>query len=88
MQCVGIWGAVRGSTLGIYPKGHAARANVMPITSLEPMPDFCKVAEASRAWTARVEHPDELASTLREAARIIREEKRQVLIEVKVARHG
>ena len=84
----GIWGAVRGSTLGIYPQGHAARANVMPITSLEPMPDFCKVAEASRAWTARVEHPDQLASTLKEAARIIREEKRQVLIEVKVARHG
>ena len=84
----GIWGAVRGSTLGIYPQGHAARANIMPITSLEPMPDFCKVAEASRAWTARIEHPDQLASTLKEAARIIREEKRQVLIEVKVARHG
>jgi acetolactate synthase-1/2/3 large subunit len=84
----GIWGAVRGSTLGIYPQGHAARANVMPITSLEPLPDFLKVAEASRAWTARVERAEDLGSTLAEAARVIREERRQALIEVKVARHA
>lgn len=84
----GIWGAVRGSTLGIYPKGHAARANVMPITSLEPLPDFCKVAEASRAWTARVERAEDLTKTLAKAARVIREERRQALIEVKVARHA
>ncbi|WP_423607392.1 thiamine pyrophosphate-requiring protein [Sphingomonas sp. MS122] len=84
----GIWGAVRGSTLGIYPQGHAARANVMPITSLEPLPDFCKIAEASRAWTARVERAEELVATLADAARVIREERRQALIEVKVARHA
>jgi acetolactate synthase-1/2/3 large subunit len=84
----GIWGAVRGSTLGIYPHGHAARANVMPITSLEPLPDFLKVAEASRAWTARVERAGDLAATLAEAAREIRDNRRQALIEVKVARHA
>ncbi|WP_129794430.1 thiamine pyrophosphate-requiring protein [Sphingosinicella sp. CPCC 101087] len=84
----GIWGAVRGSTLGIYPQGHAARANVMPITSLDPLPDFCKIAEASRAWAARVERAEDLAATLAEAARVIREERRQALIEVKVARHA
>jgi len=84
----GIWGAVRGSTLGIYPHGHAAQANVMPITSLEPLPDFCKVAEASRAWTARVAQPDALQDALAEAARVIREERRQALIEVRVAAHG
>jgi acetolactate synthase-1/2/3 large subunit len=84
----GIWGAVRGSTLGVYPKGHAARANVMPITSLEPMPDFCKVAEASRAWTARVEGVETLAATLAEAAQVIREERRQALVEVRVAPHS
>jgi acetolactate synthase-1/2/3 large subunit len=84
----GIWGAVRGSTLGIYPHGHAARANVMPITSLEPLPDFLKVAEASRAWTARVERAEDLAATLAEAAREISDNRRQALIEVKVARHA
>lgn len=84
----GIWGAVRGSTLGIYPKGHAARANVMPITSLEPLPDFCKIAEASRAWTARVGRAEDLAGTLAEAVQVIREERRQALIEVRVAPHS
>ena len=34
------WGAVRHSVLGIYPDGHAARTNRMPLTSLEPTPDF------------------------------------------------
>lgn len=82
----GIWGAVRGSTLGLYPQGHAARANVMPLTSLEPLPDFCKIAEASRGWTARVETAEQLDRALAEAARIIREERRQALVEVKVAR--
>jgi len=81
----GIWGAVRGSTLGVYPDGHAARDNQMPLTSLEPLPDFCKIAEASRAWAKRVEHADDLAPALQEAARVIREERRQALIEVKVA---
>lgn len=82
----GIWGAVRGSTLGIYPQGHAARANVMPITSLEPLPDFCKIAEASRGWAARVETAEQLDGALAEAARVIREERRQALVEIKVAR--
>lgn len=82
----GIWGAVRGSTLGLYPQGHAARANVMPITSLDPLPDFCKIAKASRGWSARVETAGELDAALAEAVRVIREERRQALIMVRVAR--
>ncbi len=80
----GIWNAVRSSTLGIFSDGYAARANIVPLTSLQPAPDYCKVAEASRAWTARVERADDLDSVLAEAARVIREERRQALIEVKV----
>ena len=82
----GIWGAVRGSTLGLYPQGDAARANVMPITSLDPLPDFCKIVEASRGWSARVETAAELEIALAEAVRVIREERRQALITVRVAR--
>ena len=78
----GIWNAVRSTTLGIYPDGYAARANRVPLTSLEPLPDFCKVAEASRAWTARIETLDALEPTLAEAARIVREERRQVLVDL------
>ena len=47
------WGAVRQSVLGTYPDGYASRTNRMPLVSLDPTPDFTKVAAASRAWTAR-----------------------------------
>ena len=47
------WGAVRKSVLGTYPDGYASRTNQMPLVSLDPTPDFTKVAAASRAWTAR-----------------------------------
>lgn len=80
----GIWNAVRSSTLGIFSTGYAARANTVPLTSLEPAPDYCKVAEASRAWTARVERAEDLETTLAEAARVIRDQRRQALVEVKV----
>lgn len=78
----GIWNAVRATTLGIYPDGYAARANRVPLTSIEPLPDFCKVAEASRAWVARVETLEALEPTLAEAARVVREERRQVLVDL------
>ena len=80
----GIWNAVRSSTLGIFSQGYASRANTVPLTSLEPAPDYCKVAEASRAWTARVERADQLDAVLAEAARVVREERRQVLLDVVV----
>lgn len=80
----GRWNAVARSTLDVYPDGHASRANVMPVTSLEPLPDFCKIAEASRAWTARVSNGADLPAVLRQAAEVIRTERRQALIEVRV----
>jgi acetolactate synthase-1/2/3 large subunit len=80
----GIWNAVRTTTLGIYPDGHAARANQVPLTSLDPLPDFCKVAEASRAWARRVEDVAELDAVLSEAARVVREERRQALVELRI----
>ena len=37
-----IWFAVKSSTLGMYPNGNAAKANVMPLTELSPSPSFEK----------------------------------------------
>lgn len=81
----GIWNAVKRSTLELFPDGAAARMNEMPITSLEPAPDYCKVAEASRAYTERVEAGDELPAALQRALKVIRDEGRQALIEVRVS---
>ncbi len=79
------WGAVRQSVLGLYPDGHAARINRMPLTSLEPTPDFTLVARASRAWTASVHQAAELPAGLAAAIRHVTTARTQALIEIRVA---
>jgi acetolactate synthase-1/2/3 large subunit len=76
------WAAVRQSVLDIYPDGHAARANQMPMTSLAPTPDFVMIAKASRAWARRVTDGAELPSVLAEALAHIKKERTQALVEV------
>lgn len=78
------WAAVRYSVLHLYPDGYAAKANRMPLTSLQPSPDFTKVAEASRAWTARVDRPENLTETLQRAIRHIEEKRTMALVEVTI----
>ncbi len=79
------WGAVRQSVVGLYPAGHAARANTMPLTSLEPSPDFTMVARASRAWTASVAAPGELPAVLAAAIEHVARHGTQALVEIAVA---
>lgn len=79
------WGAVRQSVLGVYPDGFAAKSNAMPLVSLSPSPDFTKVASASRAWTAKVTEADDLLPTLQAAIEQVMVEKRQALVEIRIA---
>jgi acetolactate synthase-1/2/3 large subunit len=81
----GLWNAVRRSVVGAYPQGAAVRANIMPLTSLEPAPDYRKIAEANRAHTERVEHGRDLPAALERAIHVIRSEKRQAVLDVRVA---
>jgi acetolactate synthase-1/2/3 large subunit len=78
------WGAVRGSVAGMYPGGAAARANVMPLTSLKPVPDLVMIAQASRAWAERVETAAALPDALARALAAV-DEGRCALLEVMVA---
>jgi acetolactate synthase-1/2/3 large subunit len=78
------WGAVRQSVLGIYPEGHAARSNVMPLTSLAPTPDFVQVARASRAWAERVDDGRALPDVLRAATGHVTGKRTHALVEVTV----
>ena len=41
-------------------------------------------AAASRAWTRRVAEPKQLPGVLREALAVVRDERRQALIDIKV----
>ncbi|MBP0483508.1 thiamine pyrophosphate-requiring protein [Sagittula salina] len=80
------WGAVRHSVEGLYPEGAARAANEVPLTSLRPSPDFTRTAEASRAWTATVTEGAELPAVLDEAITVALTEKRQVLLNIAIAR--
>jgi acetolactate synthase-1/2/3 large subunit len=78
------WGAVRQSVLGLYPGGHAARSNAMPLTSLAPTPDFVMIAKASRAWARRVEDGGALKAVLAEAIAHVMARRGAALVEVMV----
>lgn len=81
----GMWNAVRRSVVGAYPHGAAARANAMPLTSLDPAPDYLMVAQASGAHVERVEHGCDLPAALQRAIGVIRDERRQALLDVRIA---
>jgi acetolactate synthase-1/2/3 large subunit len=81
----GIWNSVRRATLAMYPDGHASQANQMPVTSLAPVPDFVRIVEASRGWGERVERGEDLPGALQRAIGVVRNERRQALLDVAVA---
>jgi acetolactate synthase-1/2/3 large subunit len=59
-----MWGAVRSATLDVFPQGAAAKANVMPITQLNPSPDFEKVIGTCGGRGERVDAPGDLLPAL------------------------
>jgi len=76
------WDAVRKSTLSVYPEGHAARANRMPLTSLAPSPAYERIVEACGGHGELVEDPEALPAALERALQIVRAERRQALLNV------
>ena len=58
------WHAVRQATLDVYPDGHAAKANVMPLTELKPSPAYEKVIETCGGHGERVEKPADLPGAI------------------------
>ena len=76
------WGAVRAATRAMYPDGAAQQRNAMPLTALDPMPDFETVVAASGGYGERVEDPAALPDALDRAVRAVREEGRQALLNV------
>jgi acetolactate synthase-1/2/3 large subunit len=80
----GIWNAVRRSTLYMYPDGKAAAANVMPITSLDPSPDYAAIARAHDAYAERVENGEDLPAAIERALKATASGQ-QALLEVMVS---
>ena len=71
--------------LEIYPDGFASRTNTMPLISLDPTPDFTKVAEASRAFAIRVTKGSDLKGALRRAIDHVTSKRTLALVDIRVA---
>lgn len=77
------WGAVEWAARGVYPEGHAARQGTpVPLSSLEPAPQFERYVEASGGYGERVTDPQELPGALERALTVVRRERRQALLNV------
>ena len=76
------WAAVHRSTLSIYPKGVASGEKQPPFATLEPSPRFEHVVQASGGHGERVTEPGKLMPALERALKIVKEEKRQAVLNV------
>jgi acetolactate synthase-1/2/3 large subunit len=76
------WNAVRRATLSQAPSGWAARAGEVLLSELEPTPDYGRVCESSGGFAERVEDPAALPDALRRALAVVRDQKRQALVDV------
>jgi acetolactate synthase-1/2/3 large subunit len=54
----------------------------MPLTDLDPPPDYELVCRASGGWAEQVTDPAALPDALARALKVVREEKRQTLLNV------
>ena len=80
-----VWGAVQQSNRTMYPQGWAQRVNQFPLSELTPSPQFELIAQANGGYGEYVTQPEQLLQALRRAQRIVREERRQALVNVAVA---
>jgi acetolactate synthase I/II/III large subunit len=78
------WAAVHRSTLSTYPKGHASSMKQPPFATLEPSPRFEHVVRASGGHGEAVTEPKDLLPALERAMKVVKEEKRQALLNVKI----
>jgi acetolactate synthase I/II/III large subunit len=77
-----MWGAVQRSTLAMYPDGRASRSNEPSFVALAKLPAFETICEAAGGYGERVDDPAALPSALERAMSIVKNEKRQALLNV------
>ncbi len=76
------WNAVKRAVQSHAPQGWSMRTKSMPLSDLDPAPDYELIVQACGGWGERVEDPAALPDALDRALRVVREEKRQALLNV------
>ena len=78
-QC---WGAVQNATRSVHPQGWAVKTDNFPLSELSPSPAYEMICQANGGYGERVEDPTEILPALRRALQVIKEEQRQVVLNV------
>jgi acetolactate synthase-1/2/3 large subunit len=77
------WQAVQNAAQVMYPAGHASQhATPVPLADLSPTPSYEMYAQASGGHGECVTDPEALPEAIARALRVVREEKRQALLNV------
>jgi acetolactate synthase-1/2/3 large subunit len=76
------WEAVERATALVHPDGWAAATRSFPLSSLAPAPRYEEIVRAFDGHGERVEDPAELPAALARALRVVREERRQAVVNI------
>ncbi len=79
-----VWNAVRQATIADYPEGAAVGAGPIPLSSIEPTPDYTKFVEAYGGHGEHVQEPGQLRPALERAIEVTAT-GRQALVSVHVS---
>ena len=80
----GGWRSPKMSTLAVHPQGYASRANAIGV-EFDPAPDHSAIAAAAGgAYARKIERSDEVEEAIAEALKVVREEKRCAVLDVRV----
>jgi acetolactate synthase-1/2/3 large subunit len=76
------WQAVKRATRALHPDGWAARTGNFPLSELAPGARYEKICEAFGGYGECVERPEQLDPALERALKVVRDEKRQALLNI------
>jgi acetolactate synthase-1/2/3 large subunit len=77
-----MWGAVQRSTLAMYPEGLASRSNEANFVQLGKLPAFEQICESAGGYGERVDDPGSLPGALERAISVVKNERRQALLNI------
>jgi len=82
-----IWNSSKAATQQVLPDGWSASTGNFPLCELAPSPRYEKVVEAHGGYGERVEDPQEVLPALKRALKVVKEEKRQAVLNMICGTH-
>ena len=82
-----IWHASKAATQQVMPDGWAVSTGNFPLCELTPSPRYEKIVEAHDGYGERVDDPQQVLPALQRALKVVKEEKRQAVLNVICGTH-